>query len=125
MEVIDLQILELRPGIVEEGLDDFDIRIHRPAAVVDHQDHLETVCQAAVKDNFDFAGVAHGFADGLLHVDDVPRAGGDHPAQPLQSLPHLERRQRAFLGVVFVPPLHGHFNGRFVPGAPPTRIPPG
>ncbi len=129
VEVVDVQVLELATGIVEEGLDDGHIGIHGPAAVVDHEDDLEAVFEAAVEDDVDLPAVAYRLVDGLVDVHHVPGARRGHPAQFLQGLADLTLRQGAFLGVVPVAPLHGHLDGRLVPRAPahphPSRVVPG
>ena len=43
VEKEDLQILELGTGVVKQGLNDTYVRIHGPAAVIDHEDDLQAV----------------------------------------------------------------------------------
>jgi len=125
VKVIDLQILELGTGIVEEGLDDLDIGVHRPAAVVDQQDHLEAIGQTAVEDDRDLAAVAHRLSDRLVHIHDIPRPVRNHSPESLQGLAHLEFRQGALLAVVPVAPLQRHLDGGFVSGGAPHAHPVG
>jgi len=75
VKIIDLQVLERSIGIMKQGLDHVHIGVHGPAAVVDEEHDLQAVRQAAVEDDLDLPGVAHGFVDGLVHIDDVPGAG--------------------------------------------------
>ena len=81
--------------------------------------------QAAVEDDLYFPGVAHRLIDGLIHIDHVFRPGGDHPAEPLQGLAHLDLRQGSILGIILVPPFHGYLDGRFVAGLPAHAHPAG
>ena len=80
------------PGVIEEDLDHVHVGVHGPAAVVDHQDDLQPVFQVAIEDDLDLAGVAHGFVDGLVHVDLVPRPRRDHMPETFQGFADLGRR---------------------------------
>ena len=60
----------------------------------------------------------HRLANGAIHVDPILGTGGDHAAQALQGLADLGRGQGAFLGVIPVTAVHGHFDGATVAGNP-------
>ncbi len=110
MEEKGLQILELGPGIAEQKLHHLHIRIHGPAAVVDGQNDLQPVPQAALKHDFDLSGVLHGPADGFIHIDFVPGPCRHQVPQPPQGFSHLGLSQGDVISVVPIAPVHGDFN---------------
>ena len=66
-----LEILELGAGIMEKGLDQIDIRIHRPSSIVDGEDDLKPVFEASIEHNLYLATILHGLINGLINIHPV------------------------------------------------------
>ena len=45
------KVFELGAGIIEKGLNQIDIGVHRPPPIVDGQNDLEPVLEAPIEDN--------------------------------------------------------------------------
>src|SRR5664280_372377 len=108
---VNLQILELGTGVVKKSLNDIDVRIHGPAAVINQEYNLQTVRQTAIEDDFDFPGIAHGFINGFIDVHNIPGTRRRHAPQSFQGLAHLKLGQGTFLGVITVTPFHSDLDG--------------
>src|SRR5271157_387515 len=87
---VNLQIFELGTGVMKKSLNDIDVRIHGPAAIINQEYNLQTVRQTAVENNLDFSGIAHGFIDGLIDVHNIPGTSRRHAPQSFHGLAHLK-----------------------------------
>ena len=86
---------------------------------------LSRSLKAAVKYYLDLPAFFHGLINGFIDINPILGAEGHHVPQSFKCLGHLGLGQGPFLGIVAIPPVHGHLDGRLIPDTPPTRIPPG
>ncbi len=75
---------------------------------------LSRSLEASIEYDLYLPAILHGLINGLIDIHPVLGAKGNHVSQSLQGLGHLGLGQGTFLGIVAIPPVHGHLDGRLI-----------